>query len=116
MPRGWWTRRANYFWYIVREFTSLPLALWLLWFLVEIQRAQNGPKGYYPHMSTGFVIFSVIICYVFNLTTTKWRFISLPDALNILRASTILTVALIVFSVGFFVYALGLPLNIWPSL
>jgi fumarate reductase subunit C len=61
MPAGWWTRRAHYFWYIVREFTSLPLALWLLWFLVEIQRAQNGPKGYYPHSSTGFVIFSVIV-------------------------------------------------------
>ena len=29
-----------------------PLALWLLWFLVEIQRAQNGPKGYAPHSST----------------------------------------------------------------
>jgi hypothetical protein len=27
-----------------------------------------------------------------------------------------LAAALIVFSVGVFVYALGLPLNIWPSL
>ena len=61
MPSGWWMRRAHYFWYIVREFTALPMALWLLWFLVEIQRAQNGPTGYYPHSSTGFVIFSVIV-------------------------------------------------------
>ena len=61
MPAGWWTRSGHYFWYIVREFTSLPLALWLLWFLVEIQRAQNGPSGYQPHMSTGFVVFSVIV-------------------------------------------------------
>ncbi|TMC88615.1 MAG: hypothetical protein E6J12_11010 [Chloroflexi bacterium] len=66
MPRGWWTRRANYFWYIVREFTSLPLAVWLLWFLVEVQRAQNGPKGYAPHSSAAFVIFSVI-CLGFAL-------------------------------------------------
>src|SRR5207344_2227979 len=43
-----------------------------------------------------FVAFSIVICFVFNLTTTKWRFISLPDALNILRAATILTVALVV--------------------
>ena len=35
-----------------------------------------------------FVVFSVVICYVFNLTTTKWRFISLPDALNIMRVAT----------------------------
>ena len=44
-----------------------------------------------------FIAFSVVVCYIFNLTTTKWRFISLPDALNILRAATVLTLALLVF-------------------
>src|ERR1700686_1766684 len=43
-----------------------------------------------------FIAFSVVVCYVFNLTTTKWRFISLPDALNILRVATVLTFALLV--------------------
>lgn len=43
-----------------------------------------------------FVAFSVVVCYVFNLTTTKWRFISLPDALNILRVATVLSVVLLV--------------------
>src|ERR1700726_2477627 len=43
-----------------------------------------------------FIAFSVVVCYAFNLTTTKWRFISLPDALNILRAATVLAVALLV--------------------
>jgi len=43
-----------------------------------------------------FIAFSVVVCYVFNLTTTKWRFISLPDALNILRAATVLAVTLLV--------------------
>jgi FlaA1/EpsC-like NDP-sugar epimerase len=43
-----------------------------------------------------FVAFSVVVCYVCRLTTTKWRFISLPDALNILRAATVLTLALVV--------------------
>src|SRR3954452_13960053 len=35
-----------------------------------------------------FVLFIVGVCYFFNLTTTKWRFISLPDALNILRVAS----------------------------
>src|SRR5215470_204539 len=43
-----------------------------------------------------FLLFSLVVCYVFNLTTTKWRFISLPDALNILRVSAVLTLTLIV--------------------
>src|SRR5271157_4349438 len=42
-----------------------------------------------------FLAFSVVVCYLCNLTTTKWRFISLPDALNILRVATVLTLALV---------------------
>src|SRR5712671_4356615 len=43
-----------------------------------------------------FVAFSVVVCYALKLTTTKWRFISLPDALNILRAATVMALALLV--------------------
>jgi FlaA1/EpsC-like NDP-sugar epimerase len=43
-----------------------------------------------------FLLFSLFVCYFFNLTTTKWRFISLPDALNILRVATVLSIALLV--------------------
>ncbi len=42
-----------------------------------------------------FLTFSVVVFFVFNLTTAKWRFISLPDALNIIRVATVLTVALL---------------------
>ena len=66
MGAGWWTRKRHYFLYMVREFTALPLALWLLWLLYEIQRASRGPAGYYPPRSTAFVIFSVI-CLGFAL-------------------------------------------------
>src|SRR5262249_35293864 len=44
----------------------------------------------------GFLAFSVVVFFIFNLTTTKWRFISLPDALNIIRVASVLTVALLV--------------------
>lgn len=43
-----------------------------------------------------FIVFSVIVCFAFNLTTAKWRFISLPDVFNIVRVATILTVALLI--------------------
>ena len=43
-----------------------------------------------------FLVFSVVVCYLFKLTTTKWRFISLPDALNIVRVASVLTLALLV--------------------
>ena len=61
MPRGWWLRQQHYLLYIVREFTSVPLALWLIWLLFEIRRAANGPKGYYPPTSAAFIVFSLIV-------------------------------------------------------
>lgn len=60
-PAGWWTRQRHYFLYMLREFTAVPMALWLLWLLVEIQRASNGPAHYFPHSSPGFIAFSVIV-------------------------------------------------------
>jgi succinate dehydrogenase subunit C len=71
MGAGWWTRKRHYFLYMVREFTALPMALWLLWFLVEVQRASLGPKGYAPHSSTAFVVFSVIclLCALYHSVT-----------------------------------------------
>src|SRR5437588_4468598 len=43
-----------------------------------------------------FIVFSIVVCYASNLISTKWRFISLPDALNIVRVATVLTLALLV--------------------
>src|SRR5260370_18562749 len=49
-----------------------------------------------------FVAFSVVVCYAFNLTTTKWRFISLPDALHILLPAAVLPPGLWVLAFIFF--------------
>jgi FlaA1/EpsC-like NDP-sugar epimerase len=43
-----------------------------------------------------FLLLSFLVCYVFDLTMTKWRFISTPDVLNIVKAATALSVALLV--------------------
>ncbi len=61
MPASWWARRRHYFFYMLREFTAVPMALWLIWLLFEIKRAGSGPHGYYPPQSTVFVAFSVIV-------------------------------------------------------
>ncbi|MGN6285674.1 MAG: SDR family NAD(P)-dependent oxidoreductase [Afipia sp.] len=43
-----------------------------------------------------FAILSFFVCYAFRLTTTKWRFISFPDLINIAKAATVLAVALLI--------------------
>ena len=67
MPANWWTRNRRYFLYVVREFTVVPIAAWLLWMLLEIKRADGGPAHYYPPSSTAFVVFSVIVLAQFAL-------------------------------------------------
>ena len=42
------------------------------------------------------VAFSIVICFLFKLTTTKWRFISLPDAINIISVASVLATAIVV--------------------
>jgi len=70
-------------------------------FIAFYLRFEGGP-GFYDRVPLllqilpYFLLFSVVVCYFSNLTTTKWRFISLPDALNILRVATVLTLALLV--------------------
>jgi len=61
MPANWWTRQRHYFLYILREFTALPMALWLIWLLYEIRRAGSGAAHYYPPRSAAFVAFSVVV-------------------------------------------------------
>ncbi|MBN8981907.1 MAG: polysaccharide biosynthesis protein [Rhizobiales bacterium] len=43
-----------------------------------------------------FILLSVAVCYIFKLTVTKWRFISLPDLFNIVKVATVLALALTV--------------------
>src|SRR5258708_22689278 len=47
------------------------------------------------HVLPYFVVFSVVVCYVFNLTTTKWRLILLPGAPNTLPGPPVPTVAFV---------------------
>ncbi len=44
-----------------------------------------------------FIALSVVVCYLCDLTTSKWRFVSIPDVFNILRVATILSLALVAF-------------------
>ncbi len=53
MPVNWWTRDRHYLLYVVREFTALPLAVWLLWLLFDISQERLVQP-------TAFAIFSLV--------------------------------------------------------
>lgn len=76
MRAGWWMRSGRYFWYVVREFTSLPLAIWLLWLLLDI--SQKRLVG-----APAFLVFSVV-CLPFALYHSI-TFLSLAGSIIHLR-------------------------------
>src|SRR5205814_6090814 len=43
-----------------------------------------------------FIVLSIVVCYLFNLTTTKWRFISYAVFCLKKKTATVLTLALLV--------------------
>lgn len=64
MPSTWWTRKRHYFLYVVREFTALPMALWLLWLLYDVKSAGSGAAAFQAPKSPAFIAFS-LVCFVF---------------------------------------------------
>lgn len=65
-PFTWWLRNRRYLFYMIRELTPVPMAAWLILFLVEVTRLKDGPSGYQPLGGPLFVAVSVI-CLVFAL-------------------------------------------------
>jgi FlaA1/EpsC-like NDP-sugar epimerase len=43
----------------------------------------------------GFIVYAGFVYYLFHLYESKWRFASLPDLMNIVRASTVLAISLL---------------------
>src|SRR2546422_2616876 len=72
MPASWWTRKRHYFLYVVREFTALPLAIWLLWLLYDITQKTTT-------FGTAFAVFS-IVCLPFALYHS-FTFLSLAGSI-----------------------------------
>jgi fumarate reductase subunit C len=60
----WWLRNRRYVLYMLRDFSPVPVTLWLIWWLVEINRLRAGPSGYHPHVSGAYIGFSVV-CLLF---------------------------------------------------
>ena len=59
----------------------------------EAQFAQRLPALKFLPL---FLVYAAAVYFVFNLHRNKWRFTSLPDLTNIVRASTVLALSLLV--------------------
>ena len=68
----------------------------VLTFLVRFEDAQLSQRLPALKFLPLFLIYAAAIYFVFHLHRNKWRFISLPDLTNIVRAATVLALSLLV--------------------
>jgi fumarate reductase subunit C len=92
----WWLRNRRYLFYVIRELTSIPIAAWVMVYLVQVLRLQNGSAGYHPLSGPGWVAFSAV-CLVFALwhsvtfLSLAGRIIRVPVGERYLPARAIVT-------------------------
>ena len=64
MPATWWLRKPSYFLFMIRELSSLFIAIFLIVFLTQIYQLTRGPQAYAAFaqrlQSPGWVIFHVL--------------------------------------------------------
>ena len=64
-------------------------------FYIRFDAGLAGRREPLLYFLPGFLIYAGIIYYLFHLYEAKWRFTSLPDLVNILRASAVLAISLL---------------------
>lgn len=80
---------------VLHDLAVTALAIWLV-FVVRFEGAQlEEHLRYLPRFLPFFVAYAGLIYWLFSLYRSKWRFASLPDLSNIVRAVSVLTVSLL---------------------
>jgi fumarate reductase subunit C len=64
MPATWWLRKSSYFLFMLRELSSVFIAIFLVVFLAQIYQLTKGPEAYASFSRTlsspGWVVFHVV--------------------------------------------------------
>lgn len=81
---------------VLHDLAVTALAIWLV-FVVRFEGAQlEEHLRYLPRFLPFFVAYAGLVYWLFSLYRSKWRFASLPDLSNIVKAVSVLTVSLLV--------------------
>jgi fumarate reductase subunit C len=65
IPRTWWLRKRSYFLFMLREFSSLFIAAFLVVWMVELYELGTGPERYEAWVaqlaSPGWLVFHAVV-------------------------------------------------------
>jgi fumarate reductase subunit C len=76
MPATWWLRKQSYFLFMLRELSSVFIALFLVVYLVQIYQLTKGPDAYIAFTqklsSPGWILFHVVVLLFALYHSVTW--------------------------------------------
>jgi fumarate reductase subunit C len=76
MPATWWLRKKSYFLFMLRELSSVFIALFLVVYLVQIYQLTKGPDAYIAFTqklsSPGWILFHVVVLLFAVYHSVTW--------------------------------------------
>jgi fumarate reductase subunit C len=80
LPPSWWWTKSSYFLFMLRELSSVFIAIFLVVFLVQIYQLTRGPEAYAGFVrklsSPGWIIFNTIALLFALYHSITWFFSS----------------------------------------
>jgi|SRR5262245_12891857 len=65
VPSTWWLKKSTYFLFMLRELSSVFIALFLVVYLVQLYQLSDGPQAYaaFTHKlsSPGWILFHLVV-------------------------------------------------------
>ena len=99
VPATWWLRRPSYFVFMMREFSSVFIAVYLVMFLVMIDRLALGPEAYGAYLeglkSPLAILFHAVALAFALLHTITW-FQATPKAMPVWKGEERLPSAMLI--------------------
>lgn len=78
MPATWWLGKRSYFFFMMRELSSVFIAIFLVVLLVQISQLREGPESYAAFVqklgSPGWIIFHAIALLFAIYHSITWFF------------------------------------------
>ena len=76
MPATWWLRKKSYFFFMLRELSSLFIALFLVVYLVQLYQLTKGTDAYIAFTqklaSPGWILFHVVVLLFALYHSVTW--------------------------------------------
>ena len=99
MPATWWLKRPNYLLFMLRELSSVFVAIYVVWFLLLLRKLSEGPEAYAAFLDglrSPLAILYHLVALAFALLHTITWFNLTPQAMPIRRGEERVPASLII--------------------